>query len=425
MRVQRLIVFVLVLIISTVTGCDFSVDPKVQDQEQIFTVTEDARNRITFADNTAEKVGEIESSSITEGGTGDLKFVAKISPPDIGGETVRASHIDATNLDEIVIGYKVRGKPYGGGVDIVEFKNNSFDRDASLRQLTSRNIDVQEVIYDGNDLYVAAATKKGAVVLQVDPTNGNARSDDYIEGNVAKSLSLNSATDELFVVSDLNHLYRYDISESNPFNNRDELTAGNSVEFRSVGSRSTNGAAVITTDTEGRVYTTPPAFNKIDESTQVSVNDNIYNNENLQIARVSYFTNSAPDVVFVSLNEYGFKILNPAGKNVWWSSQNNGDIDDEGVNNQYYISVTGYDPCNGQPSCKDIAEIYAAAEGNIIDKFTYDEKGNSPGSVEYVAKINLGKFAQVGTGQISHVFATEKYLFVAKGTEGVFVFERL
>lgn len=419
--------FIVLIMVGSISACDFSTgstDSTAQEGQEKFSVNADASNRIIF--------GENDSPAKTIGTDGELEFVAKLTPPTIDGNRSRASHIDVTSSGEIVVGYKVQGNDYGGGIDILNF---NADRQHTLRELTSQNIDVQEVLYFDGSLYVAAATeKKGAVVLQVNPGNGTLSEYDMISGHVAKALALNAADDELFVVSDLNHLYKYNISNSNtPFAEKDSLLADDDVEFRSVGARSTNQSSSVTADTQGNIYRTNNFNSGFKLAVKGSGGDNIYNNKDLQIARVSYFTSSAPDVVFVSQNEYGFKILNPAGETVWWDSQESSDIDDEGVNNRYYLSVTGYYPCNDEtykqpavvadPTCG--GDIYAAATGDIIDYFRYTEQGNSPGSVQYIEKINLKRaFDDIGDGQISDIYKTRDHLIVAKGTEGVYIFKR-
>lgn len=414
MRVQKLTVFILISLIVTATGCEFSTNNNTAAEEHQFIVTNDVMSRVTFYNDYAKEKSNAPSASSQA--TDYLNFVAQLSPPNISGGTTRASHLYYDGSNSIIVGYKVRGGNFGGGFDIIEAGDG--DPIADARAYQNEIFDVQEVVYDRYEetIFVAGASyKKGSLVLKVNPDNAIIEASATIEGNVAKSLDIsyhnNPNKSKLYVVSDLNDLYRF--NKDLTLTEGGHLEAEKGVEFRSVGGR--DNSQVFTLDLKGNVYRTNPSYNGFRPTIQLTSNNEF--KSNLAIGRISYFNESTPDNILVATNQYGFGLLNPAGQVEWSSSEDN--LDE--INARYYTSLTGYQP-DGSPGKND-AIIYAAGVGAngepVIDILGMPNNKN----LYHIATLDLSGFNGVGNAQINHVYATGDYLYVAKGTDGVLIFE--
>ncbi|NBC02722.1 MAG: hypothetical protein GVY20_03360 [Bacteroidetes bacterium] len=413
MRVQRLILLIAVIVISTITGCDFSANSELSEQEELFTVTDDVMSRVTYYNESAKQAFDIPVANSEA--TDYLSLNAQVKPPSISSGTTRASHLYYDDNKSIIVGYKIRFGDYGGGIDIIEAKDG--DPIANTRSYLSEVFDVQEVIYDKFEkaMFVAGASNsKGALVLKIDPKDASVEKSTTIEGHVAKSLDVSYTKKEsdsyLYVVSDLNHLYRF--NKDLTLTEGGLLKAGSDVEFRSVGARYND--QIFNLDLEGNVYRTSPAYNS---SSAFKLTESLSDDfrSKLAIGRISYFNESTPDNVLVATNEYGFALLNPAGQAVWSSKSD--EIDQAKA--IYYTSITGYQPDDK----KDDPVVYAAGvaeDGSpVIDIFGVP----SNKKLYYMTTLDLSDFSGVGNAQINHVYATGEYLYVAKSTDGVLIFE--
>jgi hypothetical protein len=413
MRVQQITVFFLVLFISATAGCDFSTNSEVSEEKELFLVTDDVMSRVTFYNESAKQVFDIPLANSEA--TDYLKLIAQVKPPNISSGTTRASHLYYDDDKSIIVGYKIRFGDYGGGIDILEAKDG--DPIANTRSYLSEVFDVQEVIYDKYEkaMFVAGASNsKGALVLKIDPKDASVDKSATILGHVAKSLDISYTKKEsdsyLYVVSDLNHLYRF--NKDLTLTQGGLLEAGSNVEFRSVGARYND--QIFNLDLEGNVYRTSPAYNSSSAFKEtVSLSDNF--RSKLAIGRISYFNENTPDNLLVATNEYGFALLNPAGQAVWSSKSS----EIEQAQSIYYTSITGYKPDDKKADPVVYAAGVAGDGSPIIDIFGVP----SNKKLYYITSLDLSDFDGVGNAQINHVYATGEYLYVAKSTDGVLIFE--
>lgn len=429
------------IILSTalaLSACDVSTDSSLQEEQNKFTVTNDVINRITYYNSSPKVTAEPNNVNAQNAQTGGLTFFARIAPPS----NARASQVSISDDGEMLIGYKLVNEPYGGGFDFIpDFSSSSTD---DSRSYQNEDIDVQEVIFssgsdngDSDKFYVAAATESlGGILFQAN-MSGDITSATDIEGNVAKALDIGAPSNSnpgdapfLYVISDLNHLYRFttssdelpDIADTEEYN---LITNDDSPQFRSVTARGND--QVFTLGLNGTSYRTNNSFNGFNANPLNLTNGGSLDSD-LSIARLTFMNMANPDVLLVALNEYGFRVVNPASQNVFATSE---DIDETGsgeegedtktVSERHYISLTGDDVDHrGNPNYT----IYAAALGNIIDVFDYQNNGKD--RLNYIDRIKLTDFTEYDfeEGQINHIALTDDYLIVAKGTEGVFIFER-
>ena len=262
--------YVIVLIIALAfSACDFSTGSTVQENQDKFTISNDVANRITYFNSSPKATAE---PTPVNAQTGGLILATRIGPP----AGARASHVSISDDGDLLIGYKNEGSDFGGAFDFVDLKNLSAGSSAGASSYANEEIDVQEVIFssgsentDSDKFYVAAATeKKGAILFEVD-MSGNITSATDIEGNVAKALDIGAPSNSnpngapfLYVISDLNHLYRFTTSEELPDITDPEkyaiITNDDGPEFRSVAARGNN--QVFTLGLNGTTYRLTPAL---------------------------------------------------------------------------------------------------------------------------------------------------------------------
>ncbi|PSQ62636.1 MAG: hypothetical protein BRD27_01885, partial [Bacteroidetes bacterium QH_10_64_19] len=141
------------------TGCD-STSPRDTTQPNLFEATNDLESRMTTLDDTVS----MQTFGLTDGpqsskSVQDLSFtgVAQIAPPVAPpDDTTRASYL-STAGGQLHVGYKALGPAFKGGIDILDASDPTNISDVS--SLRSSDLDVQEVVYDGDEdaLFVAAA----------------------------------------------------------------------------------------------------------------------------------------------------------------------------------------------------------------------------------------------------------------------------
>lgn len=412
---KRLLIANIALVSLMAISCEFTSNSEISEPEQQFTVTNDAMSRVTFFNNESAKV-QANVPSVNSEATDYLELIAKVDPPDINNGPARASHLFYDGSNSIFVGYKVQGGGFGGGIDILTSGNGSSVAEA--RSFESDVFDVQEVIYDKYEdaMFVAGASNsKGSLVLKMNPENANVLASATIDGYVAKSLDIsyhnNSDKSKLYVVSDLNDLYRF--NKDLTLTDGGHLEAAEGVEFRSVGAR--DNSQIFTLDLKGNVHRTNPSYNGFRSTIQLTSNKEF--KSNLAIGRISYFNESTPDDILVATNQYGFGVLNPAGQVEWSSSEDN--LDE--IQARYYTALTGFEP-DGPPG-RDDAIIYASGVGAngepVIDILGMPNNKR----LYHITTLDLSDFNGVGNAQINHVYATGQYLYVAKGTDGVLIFK--
>lgn len=406
-------------LILALTSCDFlSADGNSPYVEPEFLFTNDVTNRMTLYEI---KSSESKAKKPSKGIDSKLSVAATVSPPAVNGETARASHLDYDG-EFIHVGYKTYGEDYGGGVDI-------FTADGvleeSARSFQSNGFDVQEVVHDSgeNAIYIAGAVdgkQAGdfkAQILKLDTESAEVVESVSTEGNLVKSIG---RTDNyIYAVSDQNHMYRFNKSLST----FDLMEHSEDVNYRSI--LTEISGEVFTLDQSGTARRVNHNYNGY--RTTVDLIDNNGQDEapRMQdgtIARLSTFihTNNRPHAV-AALNEFGFSVFDAEGM-IKWNSRT--DSESSEIQNRHYTSVTTFE-ASGPPGRSD-TYVYAGGSdetGNYIDVFEVPNGLNGRGLL-LVKSHNLDDFSEISSGgQINHIVATEKRLYVAKGTDGLVIFE--
>ncbi|SHE32483.1 hypothetical protein SAMN05443144_10156 [Fodinibius roseus] len=403
----------------TLTGCDFlSADDNSPYVEPEFSITSDITNRLTLY--------EIESSESkakkpSKGIDTELSVAATVSPPVVNTVTTRASHLDYDG-EFIHVGYKIYEEAYGGGVDI-------FSADGvleeSARSFQGDGFDVQEVVYDDeeNAIYIAGAVKGKqagdfkAQLLKLDTESVEVVESASTEGNVVKSIG---RTDNyIYAVSDQNHMYRFNKSLST----FDLMENSDDVNYRSI--LTEISGEVFTLDQSGTARRVNHNYNGYRLIIDLIDNNGQAEAPRMQdgtIARLSTFihTNNRPHAV-AALNEFGFSVFDAEGM-IKWNSKT--DSESSEIQNRHYTSVTTFE-ASGPPGNSD-TYVYAGGSdetGNYIDVFEVPNGLNGRG-LNLVNSHNLDDFSEINSGgQINHIVATERRLYVAKGTDGLVIFE--
>jgi len=109
-------------------------------------------SRITILD---DSVAVTQLSKAAQPTAFRLRLVAEIAPPVVKGERLQATSV-TLNASFAYVSYNMRGSVYLGGVDVVQVKGAS---NATLRSSAHfADTDVSSAYYDGNAVYLAAAS---------------------------------------------------------------------------------------------------------------------------------------------------------------------------------------------------------------------------------------------------------------------------
>lgn len=416
----KIIIFTtLVALLFALTSCDFlSNDDNSPYVEPEFSVTNDVTDRLRLYDIESS---ESKAKKPSKGIETELSVAATVSTPVINTVATRASHLDYDG-EFIHVGYKIYGTEYGGGVDI-------FSADGvleeSARSFQGDGFDVQEVVYDNgeNAIYIAGAVEGKqagdfkAQLLKLDTESAEVVESAGTEGNVVKSIG---RTDNyIYAVSDQNHMYRFNKSLST----FDLLEQSEDVNYRSI--LTEISGEVFTLDQSGTARRVNHNYNGYRITVTLIGNngeDEVPRMQDGTIARLSSFihTNNSPHAV-AALNEFGFLVFDAEGR-VKWNSRT--DSESSEVQNRYYTSVTTFE-ASGPPGNSDTYVYAGGSDGtnNYIDVFEVPNGLNGQGLI-LVNSHNLDNFSEINSGgQINHIVATERRLYVAKGTDGLVIFE--
>jgi hypothetical protein len=305
------------------------------------------------------------------------------------------------------VGYKIRGKPYGGGIDVLDAENPKNLK--STNSLETNNLDVQEVIDDpdAGAEYVAGAleTKKKnrspAALTKLSLSGGNGISVDHkrLSGNVAKSVVNAPSGDsrhDLYVVTDGNALYRYDSSLG------DELKQTVSgVEFSSI---TAHQDLLIMLTKSGALWKSD--FSSANEPWKSDLTLEKSEIRPLGIARLtaSDHENSSDNFVFAALNTGGFRVLNDdASEELFGRTE--GD----------YTSVSATDESD---------YLYASRTDGTVEVYEFDGNNSPSWSSDPIATINTANYEGGSSNvQSNQVLAVGDYLYIANGSEGTLVLE--
>ena len=337
--------------------------------------------------------------------------VARVEPPEVKGTRTKASHLSFNEAgdDRVFVGYKIRGKPYGGGIDVLDAENPKNLK--STNSLETNNLDVQEVIDDpdAGAEYVAGAleTKKknrspaALTKLSFEDSDGDISSVTHkrLSGNVAKSVVNAPSGDsrhDLYVVTDGNALYRYDSSLG------DELKQTVSgVEFSSI---TAHQDLLIMLTKSGALWKSD--FSSANDPWKSDLTLEESEIRPLGIARLttSNHESSSDDFVYAALNTGGFRVLDD-------------DVDTELFRRtEYdYTSVSATDESD---------YLYASRTDGTVEVYEFDGNNSPSWSSDPIATINTAAYQNGSSaGQSNQVLATGDYLYIANSSGGTLVLE--
>ena len=390
------------------SGCDLTEETSQPPQSPNFEVTNDLESRITDLSggtrSTAARVTATAESDFSVSG------VARVEPPEVKGTRTKASHLsfDEGN-DRVFVGYKIRGAPYGGGIDVLDANDpNNLKR---INSLETDNLDVQEVIDDpdAGAEYVAGALetkKKNRSPAALTKLSFDDSDDDIsvthkrLSGNVAKSVVNAPSGDsrhDLYVVTDGNALYRYDSSLG------DELkqTVSDDAEFSSI---TAHQELLIMLTKSGALWKSD--FSSANEPWKSGLTLEESEIRPLGIARLtaSDHEDSSDNFVFAALNTGGFRVLNDDASEELFSRT------------EYdYTSVSATDESN---------YLYASRTDGTVEVYEFDGNNSPSWSSDPIATINTADYQDGSSNvQSNQVLAVGDYLYIANGSEGTLVLE--
>jgi len=399
--------FVIALLV--LSGCDLTGETS-QLQSPNFEVTNDLESRI------ADLSGGTRSTAVRVTATAESNFsvdgVARVEPPEVekndNSYQTKASHLSFDESDDrVFVGYKIRGAPFGGGIDVL---NADDPKDLqSTNSLESDNLDVQEVVDDpdAGAEYVAGALetkKKNRSPAALTKLSFEDSNDDIsvthkrLSGNVAKSVVNAPSGDsqhDLYVVTDGNALYRYDSSLGNEL----EQTVSDDAEFSSI---TAHQDLLIMLTKSGALWKSD--FSSANDPWKSDLTLEESEIRPLGIARLttSNHENSSDDFVYAALNTGGFRVLDDDADTELFSRT------------EYdYTSVSATDESN---------YLYASRTDGTVGVYEFD--GNNSPSWDRIATINTADY-QDGSPKVqsNQVLATGDHLYIANGSEGTLVLE--
>lgn len=200
-------------------GCDRETEPAQSEPDQsdgrMTIVNDEARlaARLTIRNENVNIAPSLGKSSARQ--AFNLKLVAEIAPPSVGGTTLQATSV-ALDGNFAFISYAVAGSQAIGGVDVVQVKGG---KNASIKSsVTFTDTDVNAVTTDGAFIFLAEATNNPAfdpltAVAEKIPSNGGKLT---LSGSVRRPVSSFVATSSavnagtLYVTTgNTGHLYRF------------------------------------------------------------------------------------------------------------------------------------------------------------------------------------------------------------------------
>jgi len=363
--------------------------PGGEDQQQgaLFEATNDLESRMTALDDTVS----MRTFGLTDGpqsskSVQDLSFtgVAQIAPP---GDTTRASYL-STAGGQLHVGYKALGPAFKGGIDILDASDPTDILDVS--SLGSDNLDVQEVVYDGDEdaLFVAAALNPSSYggdlqgtpssLIKVTNLSNPQTKVAGLDGLVGKSVVKAPDGDQehdVYAVTDQTSLYRFDAALENQATQEVQ-----GAEFRSV---ATTQSTVFTVDRGASVYSSGvgSAGSLSEEQTIASgVGE-------LAIGRMQARSKAVlnGDRLFLALGSEGLAVLDAETGEVLFQKSS-----------PYYTSVslhTDAPEVSSQPS--DL--VYASRLDGTIDLFRVGENGIDAGGTD----TGLNEFGSLDLGALN------------------------
>lgn len=360
-------------------------------------MTNDLGARMTLLNGTAKmrRFGAIDESRVTKASAEfSLTSVAQVTPP---GDTTRASHLTYAN-GTVYAGYKARGAPFRGGIDILDASapTNLLD----VGSLGSDYLDVQEVAYDSDEsvLYVVAALNpstygkdlKGTPSSLIRVTNFSDPETQVagLSGTVGKSVVTAPDSDgehDVYVATDEEAMYRYDADLGNEM-----LQQVPGAEFRAV---ATTSSDVFTVDRSGTVYASD--VGSAGSFTEVQTLGSGV--DELAIGRMQARNESVlnGERLFLALGAEGIAVLDASSGDVLFRKEG-----------PYYTSLTLHedDPevANGPTDL-----VYATRSNGILDVYQVEEGGIDTGDastgLDEVGTFDLSELDGIDLGSSAQV----------------------
>lgn len=396
------------------------------DTESLFEATNDLASRMSTSGQasgqtmTLNPFGALRgqgAAATSKASSVTLTSIAQIDPP---GDTTRASHLTYAN-GTVYAGYKALGDPFKGGIDILDASDPT--NILEVNSLGSDKLDVQEVVYDGDEdaLYVAGAMDpsnttlglRGTPALLSKVTNFSSPQTSTVglTGRVGKSVVTapdGDAQHDLYIATDEETLYRYNADLENEVSQ----TVQN-VEFRSV---ATTSSSVFTVDRGASVYSSDVgAANSLTELKGIGsgVGD-------LAIGRIH--ARNEPvlngDRLFLALGSEGLAVLDASSGDVLFRRSG-----------PYYTSLTLHEDAPDVSNAPTDL-VYGARPNGIIDVYRVGENGIDEGDTSSglteVGTFDLSALDGVNFGtspQVNQVRGVGCNVYIANSNEGVVALE--
>ncbi len=410
-----------------VAGCDSVGDqPKDPDDNALWSMSS-VEGRITNYEGSS--ASGVAASSAPQAPSFEIK--SRVAPPDVNsdGTPERASHLSvSTATDKLYVGYKVVGDPYGGGVDVIDVGGSFADGSNALQ---TDDLDVQELAARDNDeaLFVGVALAPDNLgppsqvhSINLDPNSGNPASPNDIEydaaqlpGQLVKSVvaATNSGPYDAFAASNVNSVHGIETTGTGwEIDNVTTETRGSSsgLQFRSVAETS-SGTAYALSD-GGHLYEFSSGLPRVTNSSLGALDsDDSIARLSAHAVDVSGDGNADSEFLFVSLNENGFRVVDPSTGEVRFSDPD-----------LYTTSVTA------------TADSVYVATGDGLSVYAVESGLNNTtptDGLNDLVRTSISDFTiQGGTvptpteAQVNHVVHDGSYLYIAKSTDGVYKVEQ-
>jgi len=396
----------------SLTGCDTAGDGGEKDYE----VTDDLSDRIDTTSSDANP------NALSKSGDTNVSFKisARVQPPTIDGTGARATSLSSDG-DNLYIGYLLLGRPFGGGIDILDAEDPTNLVEAT--SLQSSDTDVQAVASpsgDANRLYAAEAvpqegadTPSRVSVIALDGRTVRSVTSRRLSGNVAKSVAVEPSDPgtghDLHVITDENSLYRFDEDLSAETMLRQRAEEG--VEFSGL---ATHQSQVFTLSLDGRIYYSSWGDSDLQGDAADLGQSGI---DQLGIGRLAAYDKTAGATtqdarVFAALGDGGFAILDDDADDVKYrhtSSLNDGN---------YFTSVT----LHGHAGGKNIDLVYAAGRQGTLDVYKVPGDGIGNG-LTLVRRLYLRKMFEENSVNYALGVQGDNTVYVSGGGDGTLVLE--
>lgn len=299
-------------------SCDtVGTEKNSEDNPVVYTAVDGLEQRTT-------SFSQSSSSAAAKTTTPSFEIVGHVSAPEVDGNSTRASDlevfVDQNGDDLLYVGYKTLGDEYGGGVDILNVESGfSPATGTGANSLQVNGMDVQELSLkkDSEALFVSVGDKPESLggpsrfhsvnVNAQDglPTNNLKYEEVEIRGVIGKGV-VGMDNGNALAVSDEDAAYQFDISGSNYEIEGITEYIEPGADFRSV----------VSFNNEGYVLSDAGNVREVGSSGLSSPIDSLSTpvSEDGSIARMGAQKIGGQKLLFVPLNDNGFRVMTTNGK---------------------------------------------------------------------------------------------------------------